>query len=675
MKYIPGVFLMAFPFILFAQANNEIDMDRFIENHFQIQDEDLNYEDLYETLFQYYTQPIDLNRASTEDLLSLQLLTLSQIEALLKHIQNHGKLISIYELQSIPLFTKDVIESILPFITVNEIEDNRSLWERIKTEKNNYLLLRYGRTFEHQKGFKRNEGNRYLGGPGFLYGRYRLSRNGDFSLGLTFEKDAGEPFVLKDSIHLFDFYSYHAAVENKGIIKSLIIGDFRAQFGQGLVMGSGFGFGKGAETVFSTRRNSIGIRPYTSAVEAGFFRGSGLTIKVDRFSSTLIYSRLNQDARLINDSTYSDYEEYASSIQSTGFHRTPSELSSKNQLTEQVFGSILQYNSRKFYLGTTLLINQFSTPILKKPNTYNQFEFKGNQNIVGSIYSSYLWQNLNFFGEFARSKSGGSGIYGGVIASLTPEIDLSITWRRYDKNFHSFYGNPFGENSRGINENGIYWGVKIRPIKKWEIAAYYDHFHFPWLKFGVNAPSSGYEYLGKVTFKASRNKQFYIQFREESKGKTINIDDSNLEQMEDATKKNVILNADYELGNLDLKTRIQGSFYQLGNQQSSGIAFIHDLGYTVWKLKIDVRLALFDTDYENRQYAYEKDVLYAFSIPAYQGIGIRTYSVLKYKVNNTMSFWLKYAKTQVNASTIGSGLSQIDGPRRTDLKAMLKINF
>ena len=441
-------------------------------------------------------------------------------------------------------------------------------------------------------------------------------------------------------------------------------------------MGSGFGFGKGAETVFSTRRNSTGIRPYTSAVETGFFRGSGLTLKVDRFSSTLIYSRLNQDARLINDSTYSDYDEFASSIQSTGFHRTPAELSSKNQLTEQVLGTSFQYSSRRFYLGTTLLINQFSAPIQKKPNNYNQFEFKGNQNIIGSIYSSYLWQNLNLFGEFARSRSGGNGIYGGVIASLTPEIDLSISWRRYDKNFHSFYGNAFSENSRGINENGIYWGVKIKPVKKWEIAAYYDHFHFPWLKFGVDAPSSGYEYLGKITFNISRHKQFYFQFREESKGKTINTDDANLGQVKDATKRNIILNADYELGNvLDLKTRIQGSFYQLGNQQSKGIALIQDLGCTIWKLKIDIRLALFDTDYENRQYAYEKDVLYAFSIPAYQGIGFRTYSVLKYKLNKAMSLWLKYSKTQVNASSIGSGLSQIDGPTRTDLKAMLKINF
>jgi hypothetical protein len=47
----------------------------------------------------------------------------------------------------------------------------------------------------------------------------------------------------------FDFMTGHLAIQNIGKLKSLNIGDYQAQFGQGLTFWSGFGFGKTADAM------------------------------------------------------------------------------------------------------------------------------------------------------------------------------------------------------------------------------------------------------------------------------------------------------------------------------------------------------------------------------------------------------------------------------------------
>jgi hypothetical protein len=93
-----------------------------------------------------------------------------------------------------------------------------------------------------------------------------------------------------------------------------------------------------------------------------------------------------------------------------------------------------------------------------------------------------------------------------------------------------------------------------------------------------------------------------------------------------------VLNADYAAGKyLSLQTRVQGSRYRQSNGPTRGYAIMQDVQVDTGKLKVSTRFALFDTeDYDNRQYAYEKDVLYAFSLPAYNGRGTRQYLLLQY---------------------------------------------
>ncbi|MBP7613927.1 MAG: helix-hairpin-helix domain-containing protein, partial [Paludibacter sp.] len=107
---------------------------------------------------------------------------------------------------------------------------------------------------------------------------------------------------------------------------------------------------------------------------------------------------------------------------------------------------------------------------------------------------------------------------------------------------------------------------------------------------------------------------------------------------------------------------------------------LQDVTYAFEKipLKFDLRYMMFDAaDYENRFYTYEKDVLYAFSIPSFYGQGSRFYCNMRYELSDNFSLWFKFSQTIYadGRETIGTGLEMSKGNRRSDFRVMLKWNF
>ncbi|MEM6736452.1 MAG: helix-hairpin-helix domain-containing protein [Bacteroidota bacterium] len=717
-KWLPITLLITS--LLSHAQNEEIDLEQFAERLFEIQDEDLSYEDVYESLLLYYTNKLNLNKVSVEELESLYILSPQQVSAFFDYRNQFGNLLSTHELQVIPGFNTQTVRTLLPFVTVqNSHVDNRPFLRRVIDEENNYFLLRYARRLERQIGFtsaqpfdttfiENEEGavidaiatapERYQGSPDKIYGRYKTSHRNDFSLGFTFEKDAGEAFSFDSNRKGFDYYSYHFFLENKLGFNKIVLGDFQIQAGQGIVFGAGFHAGKGAETVNTIKRNTLGLRPYTSVLESGFFRGIGLTRQFGNVELTGFYSNTKEDANIRLDSIEFSLifeseqingtilnsdpsqvfeEEFANSIITSGFHRTESELQRRNQIDEKSYGGTMTYSLSKWLMiGIAGLHTTYSVPLGKTPNNYNQFEFKGDNNNVFSFFSNYNWQNFTLFAETARSSSGGIGAVGGLIASLSKVVDFAIILRNYDRDFHSFYGNAFSENSRNINEKGTYWGISIKPNRKHYLNVYYDRFRFPWLKYRTEAPSVGQEWLVRYSHFPSRNVQMYTQVRQQTRQVTIPNDNLNI--LTNQTKHNYLFNINYKLTNgLQLKTRVQSSTQREGSEKTKGFAIIQDVNFNLWKLKFHTRTALFETDnFDNAQYIYENDVLYAFSIPAYHGTGIRNYIMLRYDPTRKISIWARYGRfTFKDRDEAGSGLNRSEGNTSSEIKMMLRIKF
>ncbi|MEK0442132.1 MAG: hypothetical protein RL403_1110 [Bacteroidota bacterium] len=690
MKQVFSLFLLLLlsPFA-FGQDRTPIPLNiqQLLERLFPVQEEEVDYEALYELLTELYQNPLDINRVSSEELAGTYLLSLPQIQAFLDHRSQSGEFLSLYELQTLPYWDSATLDIILPFLTLEtEKSSPKSFLDRLKSEENSYLLFRLRRTLELRKGYQNdptaNPSSRYLGDQNDLFLRFRIQHAKDFSLGFLLEKDAGEALEWdpKTSRYGFNFASFHHTRYNLGKWKTLSLGDFQASFGQGLVFGAGFSLGKGAETVPTVRRSTLGILPYTGSLETGFFRGIGITRQLGSWQSTLLFSSLGKDGRLATQTdAIGNSSQELTSISQTGLHRSQSELSTKNQLRETNLGTNIQFQSRsgKWSTGINVLHTQLSIPWVRTPNRYNQFEFSGRSNSVGSAYFNVSWKNFSFFGESARSSSRGQGSVVGFVSSLTKTVDFSLLWRRYDRHFHSFYATAFAEGTRPINEQGTYLGLQIKPSSKVKLNAYLDFFRFPWLKFRVYAPSEGQEWLARLSYQPQKSLHASIQMKQELKMRNSATEEATGPTFRlDPILKNQI-QANLELGispEFFFQSRILWNQVNVDQSKTQGWMLLQDISFKGEKWKLTARMALFDTEtFDNRLYAYEHNALGAFAIPSFSGKGSRQYLLVQYRIHPKLNAYLRIAQTRyADREVISSGMQEITGPKQTDTALVLR---
>ncbi|MEM6844035.1 MAG: helix-hairpin-helix domain-containing protein [Bacteroidota bacterium] len=673
-----------------AQSSPDASFETLLETLFTQQDEDVAYEEQYEILYQLYTQPINLNEADGEELQELFFLNDRQISNLLHYRTSYGQLRTVYELQFIPAFNAITVQQMLPFVTVASIPADTLSWKERWKRADKLLIFRQATTAETKRGFLPQDAASdssaspdFAGSKPQLYTRLRISRRNDFSLGFTLEKDAGEAigWQPQNSRYGADFQSFHWQIQNRGSVKSLLIGDYNLQFGQGLLLGQGFNLGKSAFGVTSVGRTRSLVRPYTASTEFGFFRGATATLQQDigsvQIEITPFVSQQQLDAKLRSNP---DSSQYFQSLQTSGWHRTENELSSQDQVQEQVVGGNVLFKNQKRngQVGISYIRTEFDYRWQPSSELRNRHEFSGGVNEAWGIFSNYRHRHYHFFGEVARSAGGGWGWLGGVSASLSSTVEMAWILRSYAPDFHSFYSNALSEGSRPINEQGLYWGLRIEPFKNAVLSAYYDYFRFPWLRFRVDAPSQGQETLARLDYKLTRWTQLFAQIRHEQKAINVDIDSLAVKVPLPGIRRQLSLGAThFPTEGLRLNTRWQRTSYQLNQETSRGWVIAQDVTYQNGRWKTDVRFALFDTEtYDTRQYLYENDLLYTFSIPAYSGEGSRMYWVLRYKLNRQLSFWTKIGRTVYNdRDVIGSSHDAIDGNTRTDIRAQMIVKF
>ena len=74
---------------------------------------------------------------------------------------------------------------------------------------------------------------------------------------------------------------------------------------------------------------------------------------------------------------------------------------------------------------------------------------------------------------------------------------------------------------------------------------------------------------------------------------------------------------------------------------------------------ISARISAIETGgYNSRIYAFERDLLYYYSIPALYNVGYRNYILLNYKINKHLQIWLKWIQAINSINTSLSSQSQ-----------------
>lgn len=659
-----------------------------IENLAEKSDIELDFSDLLDNITFLLDNPVDINLASFDDLKQIIFLTDFQVIQILEHRSKYGIFLTIYELQAVEGLNEETIRLMEPFIKISTEKPNERLkfGDVIKYGKHD-LFLRYSRILEDQQGYQQlsdsakeaQPNGYYLGTPSKIYSRYSFNYNNRIRFGITADKDPGEEFFGGSQPYGFDFYSAFASYTSKGVVKEVVVGDYHAGFGQGLTLWTGLAFGKSSEAV-SMKRNAGGLKPSTSVNENLFLRGIAATFALQNLELTAFYSSKKVDANIGEIDTVTNEIMYITSLQETGYHRTNAEMEDKNAIGEKLLGMHLGFRKNLYSFGTTIYKTSFDTPLDTSSQLYEKFRFSGTSNLNAGLDYNFYLKNVNFFGELSASENGGKAFVAGCQANLGPRVSYTVFYRNYGMKYQNLYSNALGENSENNNEKGLYSGVLLRLHKYWTFTGYFDIFEFPWLKYRVDAPSTGSEYSAQLSYQPSRLLEIYFRYR--YKNKQINSGEETLLHLIASEKRqNFRIHVSSEiLPWVTLRSRIEYMKYNPGNQTSGdGYLVYQDVMIRPENKPFDVtmRYAIFNTDsYDERIYAYENDVLYAFSVPAYYYKGSRFYILLKYEFAEWMDFWVRFAQTvYTNQQTIGSGLDEIDGDTKSEIKAQVRLKF
>ena len=660
-------------------TTTEQQLENITENNEDAETEDDSY---LQEMVQFLKNPVNLNTADESLLKDLKVLSPLQMQNLVSYRRILGKLLNEYELQAIPGWDLQTIRKIRPYITItNDIRLFESIGKRLRNGEHS-LLLRATQVLERSKGYLTDPAtatNYYPGSPQKLLLRYKYIYKNLLQYGFVAEKDAGEQFFKGNQKNGFDFYSAHIFIRDLGIVKSLALGDYTVNMGQGLTQWQSLAFKKGPD-IAATKRQSAVLRPYNSAGEINFHRGIGITIGKKNWEATLFGSFRKLDANLVPADTLI-YEDIITSFQTSGFHRTKSEVDDKNIQRQIAFGGNISFQFNNLHMGVNGIHYDLKYPVIKDQIAYNSFALNGKSFGNYSFDYSYTYRNMHLFGEMASNGNKGLAFVNGLFISVSSRVDMSFFYRNISKEYQSLYTNAFTESTYPTNEKGFFSGISIRPVQQWQIDAYVDLYKFPWLKYRVDAPSTGSDYFIQLTYRPNRQFEMYSRYKRESKAINFNADQQVLNQVLNQPRQNWRTHFSYKINReFTLRSRTEIVWFdRKGATASNGFLMYADVVYKpmLKPFSASIRLQYFETDdYNSRLYAYENDVLYSFSIPVFYDKGYRYYLNVNYDLTRKLTAWARIAQTiNPDRTSIGSGLDEINGNHKTEVKLQLMYRF
>ena len=655
--------------ILCQSDSIEVNTEEIIYDLLQEPTTESDNEDIYGILEDLVTNPVDLNSAELPELQVVPGLTPILSSLIIEHRKKFGVFFSVNELYLVEGLPREIVEKVKPFLTVvNPDRTDETNYDKItKTTWDNFgenikinFRSRMFNDLQERRGFAQNK---FEGSRPKIYNRFLLKYGGLIDAGLVTEKDAGEK-------SLNEFTSFHFALKNYGVIKTLAAGDYTLEFGQGLAIWSPFALSKGTDAIYPVKRKAKMINPYKSTNENNFFRGAAVTIAYDAFMISSFYSNNFFDANI---------DSVSRAILSTpidGFHRTESELSKKRSARETLYGARVDFvdPNDNINAGALFYSTKFSNPFLQE----SPFDLGGDKFSYYSIYYDLYFGKINVFGESAFD---GRSVASLASASFSFDKNFSFVTliRNYPRNYRNIHSFAFGENSGATqNEFGIYTGFQWRTLIG-EINFYFDQFKFPYATFENPLPSSGNEFLFDLRSKPFNKIETNLRFKYEKKEVTEKI--GNLESLVQRSRQAIRGEIIYEVSrHLRLRSRLEFNSYKIDelSLKELGLMAFQDIRFSpIQNLSVDGRIILFQTDsFNSAIYEYENDMQGILSNVALYGKGVRWYLMIKYKPARFVSLSAKYSETYKPLEKIlGSGFSEINNNVDNKVSFQAEINF
>lgn len=618
-------------------------------------------------------QQLNVNEATKEDLQMFGEFTSIQIESFLNYRKSLGKFTSTYELQSIPNWDIALIKKLNQFLVFKSKNDFFNSIPLALKEGNQSLLIRTRNVLEKSIGYVYDtvtKSKKYLGIPAGISLKYQLKFDNSFKLGILMENDAGERFDWNKKTKGFDFISAHLFKKSSGFLQLFCLGDYTVNIAQGLIHWQTMGVKKSAEISLIKHESEI-IKPYQSFNEFNFHRGVCMGFKKSKTSTIIFYSNRNLDA---NTSSLDSLNKITvSSFNYLGLHRTENEILNKKNVNKQVFGISVNSSFKNILFSTNAIHHQFQFPIQKQNLPYNFFAFKGNSLTSYSIGYSFTKSNTHFFGETAFSYKG-FATTDGLLSAISSKADFSILYRNISKGFQSLNANAFTENSNVNNENGLYFGISIKPQSRWQINMAADFFSMPWLQYQINAPSSGMSFLIRITNTPNKKLSAVFTIKHQiSQTSSSEMNNYVIKPIREIIRNSLrchlskVINA-----SVTMRGRMEFQVVKTPNlSNSEGFLVFTECIYKPQRKSIsaNLRLTYFETtNYDSRIYAFENDLSNSYALPAFYDNGFRYFLNIHYEMSKKIQCRLKFSQSiYPDKKNISSSYDLINGCKKTQI--------
>lgn len=617
------------------------------------------FEHWYDEVRELLRNPVYVNQTNPR-IERLFLLSSFQQQMLRDYLRKYGRMQSVYELQYIPGFDREIREALAPLISM---ETTRSGNYKEKKSLRGKTLLRLKTRFPRAAGYRpRLEGETqipptYAGSPEKILLKQDFQL-GDFALGYTGEKDAGESFFCHDNPQGFDLNSFSLSKYSPDSPLAIFLGDYHLRGGFGLT-----GWSTASMNNSSPARSysPSTLRPYRSTDEYRFLRGAALSWTRANWGLDAFFSYKKPDGR-----TETDKEQVVTAnLDAEGWHHTKSQIAKEKALKEIFTGGRLYLKSEKTRWGLQTHHYRLHPPLLKdslpfgKPLPENPFTSFSTDFSYRSIY----WDLQT---EIALYRFRWPAIYLSLSLRPYPSHEVRFLYQYLHPEYWSPYArNPAGGTARSNSE---------RFLLQWECQ--------PGWGWSFYARAAGESNLLPEQNELYRQSRFRADIRAEKDilenwkaGFQYRYTEEISEDLTTVHKYRLHLRSVPAEG-WQLNHRIE---YSCSGERKEGFLMYHEIQYQmpVLPFTLSFRYAFFDCpDYATRIYAWERDVLYAFGSTAYYGNGYRWYSLIRWDINTQTACWFRLAQTvQPGEENLGSGQEEIRGNRKTDMTLQLLFRF
>lgn len=616
--------------------------------------EDMQAADYAEAITRLADDPVSINSGNISEIKRLFFLTVFQVHSLADYTTKHGDILSAMEISYIPGFDRELAGLLKPFITFETTGTYRSA-------NSSYRLRSINNMIKYPGG----KDEKYIGGNYKLLSKLSISR-GAVEVNITAEKDRGEALLLPG--YRPDFLSGNITYSPGTRPGSIIIGDYRVRFGQGLTVWNGFCRPPSA-TEPRPMKGISSIQPYSSSDENDFFRGIALSFRIKDINIMSFASLNMTDATTVYDESSNTH--YISSFYSTGLHNTPTGLLKRNNVAVNSYGLNINGIRNNIYLGLSAVYSGFSLPVRHGGDIRDIYDFQGNENASFSIDYAYLLGNGQLFGELAADGGGKTAFLQGVSINPGGRVRCNVMYSRVNRAYYSFHGKAPGGRTLNKFNSSLLANIGAEVLPGLRFSAGFLSDRDLWYNNTSGHFPSSIKYLLSIRLQPAGPTgiiSLTADLRQQAGQKTLTAIPG-IKRSIPFEKSNLRFSVESQPSDrLSLRTRMEKVV--IAGSTDSGFLCYQSASYIFRHTALELRgrITVFSTgSYDTRIYAWEDDLLYNPYIRALYSDGNRSYLMLVYRPSAIMAMRFKYAVSNIKQGTVRD--------RSDELKLQLVLSF